>query len=78
MKKYVTGIRFLKGFDLYQNSEINRVDFLLCKILKEEPETVTVLPGDQFHFSFDPESITPKQIAHCLRSLAYKIQQLEK
>ncbi len=77
MRKYATGIRFLKNFDINEGKEINRVDILLLKILKDEPQTITTKPDQQFTFSFCPQSITPKQIAHCLRSLAYKIGRIE-
>lgn len=74
IQKYATGVRFLKSFNVMKNEEMDRVDVLLLRVLKEEPKYITVVPDTQFNFSFNPESITPKQIAHCLRSLAYKIQ----
>ena len=76
-KGYITGIRSLRGYDLIKGQDINRVDILLIKVLKEGPKEITAIPEQQFVFSFHPDSITPKQIAHCLRSLAYKIQKLE-
>ncbi len=76
MGKYATGIRFLRGFNIDKNQEINRVDILLVKILKEGPQEISGTPENQFHFSFSPDSITPKKIACCLRSLAYKISKI--
>ena len=78
MKKYITGIRFLQNFDIGRNLQNGRVDFLLCKILKEKPVDITMKMDAQYGFTFHPESITPKELAHVLRSLAYKIQKLDK
>jgi len=73
-KKYATGIRCLREFNIDAGKDVNRIDLLLCKILTENAETVSANPERQFSFSVHPDSVTPSQIAKCLRSLAYKIQ----
>ena len=73
-KKFVTGIRFVKGYDFEENKTINRIDVLLLEVLKEGPEDITTNPTRQFHYSFDPDCATLEQIAGSLRSLADKIE----
>ena len=76
-KEYVTGLRFLKEYDMDFDGEVNRVDIMLFRVLKKGPESMSANPEKQFFFSYCPDSVTPKQIAHCLRSLAYKIGKME-
>jgi len=76
-QKYTVGIRFLAEHNLMKGEDVARLDFLVCKVMEEGAEMISAQPQNQYHFSFNPETVTPKGIAHCLRSLAYKIQMID-
>ena len=72
--KWATGLRYIRDFDIDNDAEIHRIDVLLAKVLKDGPQELTLKPELQYHFSFDPERTTIKDIAEGIRSLADKIE----
>uniref|UniRef100_A0A6M3JYV6 Uncharacterized protein n=1 Tax=viral metagenome TaxID=1070528 RepID=A0A6M3JYV6_9ZZZZ len=72
--KLSVGVRYLKKYDIERDFDYHRLDFLLLRILREGPKYIEGEAVKQFHFSFVESVNTPRNIAKCLRSLAYKIQ----
>lgn len=77
--KYAPAFRLLKDHDVIRDRMLCRFDILVLQVLTKEPGTPEINKNtQQFHFTFSPETFTLSQLAKCFRSLAYKIQHMER